>query len=466
MARSLCLPALLVLASSLLGDPPPTRDEAVRRTREAIEAERAAYGGTWEGWQAHVRPWREDARRIMTTEAWPWPATRDFRFLGRALQFALLDDVGDQGRGKSPLDSIRHFDRQLKARGIDLVVMPIPSKIEIYPDYLSEKAPEDRAVYLAGKRLLYALASSDVEVLDLYTLFRDARKAHGDDAPLYYDRDSHWRNLGARLAAEAIGERLKRYEFVRKALAKGAPYATKPHERTDGAKADSVEIVVHRATEETYDSVGDSPVILTGDSFSMYNMHLGGHLPAQVARHIGMPLTYRCSEGLGPTVPVEIARAEREKGYLEGRRVLVWTFTDRGLKLREKDRPWPTAVLPSRSGDAPLVRDVEATGTVVAASPPPPENPPYDAFARKLHLKDLTDANGKPVGTGEGVVRVLALKDRKPLPIAAVKAGDRLTLRLTSWSEVADRFDKIMSGVLEDAQLEAEADHYWGEIAK
>jgi hypothetical protein len=72
--------------------------------------------------------------------------------------------------------------------------------------------------------------------------------------------------------------------------------------------------------------VEDSPVVITGDSYSKYNCGQGAHLAAQVALRIGLPLTYQSSEGLSSSVPILMARLQKEKNYLANRRVFVWTF--------------------------------------------------------------------------------------------------------------------------------------------
>jgi hypothetical protein len=166
-------------------------------------------------------------------------------------------------------------------------------------------------VAVSVKRLLKRLLENDVEVVDLYTPFLEFRRQN-EDKPLFYDRDSHWRNLAAQIAGEKVAARLKRYAFVQEALAAGNRYSVTPKFRPD--KPDDL-LVVLDSKGGMYRDAGDSPIILTGDSSAMYNMNdLIAHLPAQVARHIGMPLTF------GPnTAPVDF------KGRLAGRRVVIWT---------------------------------------------------------------------------------------------------------------------------------------------
>lgn len=263
--------------------------------------------------------------------------------------------------------------------------------------------------------------------------------------------------------AEDVAKRLKRYAFVQKALAGGSPYTVKPHEREGGAKADFVHLVVHNDTGKVYSDVPDSPIILTGDSFSMYNMHLNGHSPAHVARHIGLPLTFLCKEGFSHNMPVELA-AKAAKGFLDGRRVVVWTFAERFLRTKRGQKNWQLVDLPGGPASeavAPAVRDLRASGVVRGRSAPPDSDAPYEEYIMKFHVTDLSDENGRPVGAGRGVVHVMAMKDHKVLPVADVAEGDRIDLVLTSWQTVEPQYEQVMTGALVPASLETQLPHYW-----
>ncbi len=463
------LPAALLLvtlappphAAATEAEPAPTAQQrrvAMQQTLDAINAEVEARGGSWEAWAARLKPMREDMLRIRGTK-WPWKTERNFRFLGRAMSLLMIDDLNHRPDDQRPLDAIVHLDRQLKARGIDLIVMPIPDKISIYPDYLSKQTPDDRLVSLAAKRLLADLLEHDVEVIDLHTLFRDKRRALGEDMPLYYDRDSHWRNNAAQLAAAQIADRLKRYDFVQAALKQGSPYTLKAHRREDGAKADDVKLVIRRDSGKRYQDADRSPVILTGDSFSMYNMHLGGHLSAHVAHQIGLPVSYICQSGLSHGMPAELAKLERKGDYLRDRRVVVWTFCARSFTLKG----WRRVNLGGEAADAPQLKNAAVTGTIAAVSPAPPTDSPYAQGVMKLQLADATDAKGNRIGDGRLIVRFLGMKEHKLTPAASVKAGQSVRVTLSNWEAVKEEHKGLMTMLLDDIDAELVLPHYWGE---
>jgi hypothetical protein len=429
-----------------------------RDIEQAIKQARAELNqaGGWDAWAQKLVPFRAGVREA-TRGKWPWPAKKDFVFQGKAVRLMLADEVPTRS-AVHPREVIVDLHEQLRERNIDLILVLVPDKLSVYPDYLCDRVPDGLSPNLAVKKFMLQLLEDGVEVVDLHRVM--ARRRQQDNTqPLYYDRDSHWRNRGARLAAAAIAERLGRYDFIPNEDERLA-YATREHTRTDGHKADHVQIVVRQDTGQTYQGVDDSPVILTGDSFSMYNMHLEGHLPAHVARHIGMPLTYLCQSGLGPTVPVELARLERSGGYLQGRRVVVWTFVTRSLLTDS----WRKATLPggaSSQGDD--IESARATCVVEEVSPRPRTDADYPDYVMKLRAGKLTGPNAKPLAGGQAVVHVLAMKDRKLLEVAKVRVGDRLEMTVTSWSKVQDTHGRTASGSLDDPETEASLPHLWAE---
>ena len=171
-----------------------------------------------------------------------------------------------------------------------------------------------------------------------------------------------------------------------------------------------------------------------------------------------------CSSGLGPGMPARMTREEKRGGYTKGRRVVIWTFAARWFKTRSRGEAWQRVDIPAPGGAEKVVRNVVATGVVSEASSPAPKNPPYANYIMKLYMTNLVDAKGKPVGSGDGVVRVLALRARKVLPIANVSKGQRLKVRITTWSAVENLYGQIMTGTLPTVSLDTHKTHYWGQV--
>lgn len=94
----------------------------------------------------------------------------------------------------------------LGEQGIDFIFLPVPDKRTVYHDMV----PLDRQPdFLA--RLVGALRASDVRVIDTFELFN----RHTGEQLLYFKSDSHWNELGIRLAHEALERELAELEAAR-----------------------------------------------------------------------------------------------------------------------------------------------------------------------------------------------------------------------------------------------------------
>src|SRR5688572_10162465 len=116
-----------------------------------------------------------------------------------------------------PVTAIIDFRDQLAARGIHLLVMPVPNKESIYPDRLSSRAEGMHGVVSARtQEILEKLRGAKVEVVDLFKEFSSARKLGGSSAetPLYLAQDTHWSAAGVTLAAKAVARRLGELGWV------------------------------------------------------------------------------------------------------------------------------------------------------------------------------------------------------------------------------------------------------------
>jgi len=105
--------------------------------------------------------------------------------------------------------AIRRFRDQLRERGIELLVVPVPGKPSVYPEQVTSRIGPGGAGFAGPtKDLLADLERDGVATLDLLTVFRQAL----EQAPaerLYLVRDTHWTPRGAQRAAEAVAERLR-----------------------------------------------------------------------------------------------------------------------------------------------------------------------------------------------------------------------------------------------------------------
>ena len=247
-----------------------------------------------------------------------------------------------------PLPAILDFKEQLDKAGIELLLVPVPTKAAIYPDKLmsGNPAPPDvPADLVKNDRDFYKLLESrGIKVLDLTETFLNARNAGSPD--LYCKTDTHWAPPGIQLASKTIAERFKDAPWV----------ITQPKVKTQaldvpleihGDLASSLVPPLKETEPLTSCFIGlaassgraplpnakDSPIILLGDSHNLVfhsggDMHaVGSGLSDQLSHELGFPLDVVAVMGSGATSARR--NLARRKATLTGRRLLIWCFTSR-----------------------------------------------------------------------------------------------------------------------------------------
>src|SRR5207245_10719999 len=104
-----------------------------------------------------------------------------------------------------PLQAIVYFHEQLKKRGIELLLVPVPPKAAIYPEKIVPQfnSGEDAAPFL--HRFYDVLRSRGVDVLDLSPIFLQHRDSERGD--VFCKTDTHRSGYGCVLAAERVAEK-------------------------------------------------------------------------------------------------------------------------------------------------------------------------------------------------------------------------------------------------------------------
>lgn len=246
-----------------------------------------------------------------------------------------------------PVPAILDFQQQLKARGIELLVVPVPPKASIYPEKIvpgfdvrtKDPAPELHRFY-------EELRAAGVDVLDLSNLF--VAKRDENRGPVFCKTDSHWSGFGCVLAAEAIAEKV-RPKLGKPMTAKEYVAEWKEAEREGdlaallgpgGHKTPPEKIAVQSVSEKGTGAAvqedPNSPLLLLGDSHTLI-YHDRDFLPVraglvdQLALQLGFAPDLIGTSGSGAT-PVRInlyRHTAKEAGYLAKKKVIVWCFAAR-----------------------------------------------------------------------------------------------------------------------------------------
>jgi alginate O-acetyltransferase complex protein AlgJ len=105
-------------------------------------------------------------------------------------------------------------------------------------------------------------------------------------------------------------------------------------------------------------------------------------------------------------------------------------------------------------------------GTIDAISNVPrPGSVPYVDHILALHLTDLAPESSDPSEGLEALVYVESMRDNVLTPAAGFRPGDRVTLRLRPWADVADKYEKINRSEIDDLTVQLE-EPCWGEPVK
>ncbi|MCI0537261.1 MAG: hypothetical protein L0Z50_18765 [Verrucomicrobiales bacterium] len=263
----------------------------------------------------------------------------------------------------------------LAARGLQLLVVPVPNKESIYPDQLTRRVAPGQTVMSATTRgLLARLKSVNVECMDFFALFAEARTnpAAVGAAQLYLAQDSHWSPAGVKLAAQAVAGRLIDRGWAEPGTTEYRERAASVERLGDVLQMLQSPAVERRATPEKvpciqvlradtgqpYQDDASSEVLVLGDSFlRIYQQDEPGSagFMAHLAKELKQPLTSLVSDGGAST----LVRQElfRRPALLRNKRVVVWEFIERDIRLGTEG--WQHVPLPPKQSAPQTARHTE-----------------------------------------------------------------------------------------------------------
>ncbi|HET9955290.1 MAG TPA: hypothetical protein VFQ61_12335 [Polyangiaceae bacterium] len=320
-------------------------------TRAAIERELREHGGSFERWAQSTAPAAESLRRHARSLRGKVKALEGkdgFLFFKNSLEYAAAPELERQKKGKNPLPIIVEFQKALAAQGVDFLFVPVPTKVEVYPDRLDPKLASyaGQVVNPQGRKFLLALANAGVEVVDLLPAFLAARRAQSGEL-VFQRQDTHWTDSGLRLAADILSERIKKYPWYKELSRHAQRFTTREakfqrlgdlHSRLPDAvksRYEPEQLIAQQvigSNGEPYVDDPDSPIVVLGDSFTgVYQLMDAEHagLSAHMAKDVGYPIDLVMSYGGGPNVRHKLMR--RGTDALESKKLVVWVMTARDL---------------------------------------------------------------------------------------------------------------------------------------
>jgi hypothetical protein len=395
----------------------------------------------------------------------------------------------------NPVVAILNFDQQLAARGIRLVIMPIPAKPAVHPEAFSRRlatVPEEALQNSSFVEFCNQLEFAGVPVFDISS--RLTQRAKNQTAATYLKTDTHWSPESVVMAAELLAEwininlsdlQLRSEYFSQPWVIQGrGDLASILCGNNDSQWYNRESVIIRQITSTTGDNwqplTGE--ILLLGDSFtniySMPEMNWGesAGFAEQLSFILQRPVD-RIAQNHDGAIATRrsLARAlAQQPERFQQTKVLIWQFAARELSFGN----WYPVDLPvtssTETSQFPSPRDladdesagmmVDATILSTAIMPEPGRVPYRDALmAVSAELKgSLIDNN-----SNRCVIYVWALKDNQPAPAAKLSAGQRIQLRLSDWTAVEGRLGRYARAELEDQDLSLmDLPLYYGEMVE
>jgi len=245
-----------------------------------------------------------------------------------------------------PRPAIVQFKNDLAARGIVLIVMPVPLKPSVHPEKLTRRNSDRLPHNPSFNVLVEELRREGVLVADLTGIL--ARERAG--GPQYLATDTHWRPEAVEAAADQLAGQVEavaparpvpqRYRIERVEVSNRGD-AARMLDLPEGASLFPAERVwVRRVLSPDgtpWRSARDSDVLLLGDSFTnIYSLESMGWGPSaglaeQVSYVLGRPVDRLVQNDEGAFATR--AMLQREPDRLTGKRVVIYQFAARELSF-------------------------------------------------------------------------------------------------------------------------------------
>lgn len=276
----------------------------------------------------------------------------------------------------NPIQAILKFREQLKAKGVELLVVVTPGKPSIYPERLTAAGIDAAGANAMGhgRAILDSLARLGLNTVDLYTPLLTAKADDAKLGPLYLNDDTHWTPRGAELAANVIAKKvselaesgivdigepsmeyvasdsvadrmgdigemsgLNKFNVFKVQKVTGhVIYRQEIFERTEPPQDSLLDSTVVRDTTKTpfKDDFRKAKILILGDSFSRIyqtDAPVNAGWIAHFAKEMGRPVASIVSDGGASTLVRE--KLARKAGVLKGKKLLIWEFVERDLRF-------------------------------------------------------------------------------------------------------------------------------------
>ena len=318
-----------------------------------------------------LRPWMQYLRFIVLKD------TGDKAIMGRdgwlfyklAVQYLTQRWPGTEGSSNDKDDcfsAIVSFRDQLKQRGIQLLVVPVPNKASIYPQKLARRASRiKQPVNPYTLEIISKLEKAGVEVVNLFEVFSQTSPIEHQESMYYLPQDTHWSPHGMRTAAKAVARKILDLRWAGKGTIE---YDLKPVtierygdilrmiqvpqiKRCFAPQQVHCTQVINADEGRLYQDEPDSEILVLGDSFlRIYEQdepRSAGFI-AHLARELGLPLASIVNDGGASTLVRQ--QLSRRPHLLSNKKLVIWEFVERDIRFGTEG--WQQIPLPGEAGES------------------------------------------------------------------------------------------------------------------
>ncbi len=267
----------------------------------------------------------------------------DMLWFRRNANYLLADKITKQDSLHNPLPRLLELKKYLDSLNVQLLVVPVPVKEEIYGERLVEGTAADLCVNPAGREFTREMLAAGLDVLDLYPALMAAKS--GDEPPHYsYQRyDTHWSLPGMLAAMELLASRVTQYSWYAESGAQpgslnlqetqtvreGDLVAHLPDAEKSKYAADTLPAMKIFKGTEAYKGGKNSPILLMGDSFTgvfeSVDQKSGGP-GSLLAYATGLDVQVLTSWGGGPGVYHRMMKMKKD---MQSKRLVIYMMTAR-----------------------------------------------------------------------------------------------------------------------------------------
>jgi hypothetical protein len=259
-----------------------------------------------------------------------------------------------------PFQAIVDLDRQLRAHGIDFLLLTFPARSQLYPelfmDWPSEKVSMDGFAGICPATPRFVLKLIDAGVDALYLAPEFVAHRFGDDGSksdqLFLQNNQHWTPRGALLTATLVNERLKQYPWYQPGSAKeGVDWVTREKDveenivwggKPDWAKPEHFHVLqVVRPKGGRLDCYRpSSPIVLLSGSFADFHRQSDCDFTSHLYRLTGWPIDKVNPRG-GVEESCRRALAKRPADELAKKKLVIWMIPEQAFKEGPMWEPFP-----------------------------------------------------------------------------------------------------------------------------